>query len=62
MTFVKERPYGLASLSLALILKVTGKGNGTALTGLGGSNQGEKRWVAAKKAINPINCLLSRVN
>lgn len=59
MSFVKERPYGLASHSLALILKVTGGRNGTAQTEKGGSNQGGKRWVAAKKAINPIICLLS---
>lgn len=43
MSFVKERPYGLACHCLALILEVTGGRNGTVQTDHGGCIQGGKR-------------------
>lgn len=49
MSFVKERPYGLACHSLALILEVTGGRNSTAQTDHGGCIQGGKRCQKRNK-------------
>lgn len=48
-SFVKERPYGLAWPSLALIFKVTGGRNGAAQTDHGGCIQGGKRCQECNK-------------
>lgn len=54
MSFVKERPYGLACHSLAVILEVTGGRNGTAQTDHGGCIQGGKMCQKRNKSCTRV--------